>query len=182
MINIECPSCHKKYSIPPEKVQNLTKVKLKCKSCNHSFVFDIPGDIKKVTAINNNKIASGIDDATMIGVRFSKEGDTSPYFFPEDCEMSLTYRVDNQEVKKILKKRLTVIGRIEGDIVIDDPLISRKHAAIEVKSSTMVELKDLASKNGTLHNDMKVTAVMLQSGDNIIIGSMKFVYSNEIKF
>ena len=76
---------------------------------------------------------------------------------------------------------MTIIGRTEGDIIINDPLIPRKHASIEIKSPTMVEPRDLASTNGIFHNDMKISSVYLKSGDEIKLGSTVIHVSSDIK-
>jgi pSer/pThr/pTyr-binding forkhead associated (FHA) protein len=42
-----------------------------------------------------------------------------------------------------------VIGREEGDVIINDPETSRKHARIEIHSDGSAWLTDLDSTNGT---------------------------------
>lgn len=66
---------------------------------------------------------------------------------------------------------VTVVGR--GDrcqIVIDDPLISRRHACFVVDAQSVM-LKDLGSMNGVLVNGMKVDGTcVLAPGDRITLG------------
>jgi len=66
-----------------------------------------------------------------------------------------------------------VIGRTpECDITIDNPAISRKHAAIEYKEEGYL-LTDLGSSNGTFLNGEKITApTILKPGD--VVGLAKF--------
>lgn len=178
MLSIECPQCRKKYSIDPVKYPDKKSLKLKCAKCGHSFLFELPPNNPFPEEKDGTKWAN---DTTMVGVDFSKEGNTQSYFFPDDCEISLTYRgEEGKEVTTILKQRITVIGRKEGDIIINDPLVSKKHAIIDVKGSSVVELKDLASRNGTFHNDMQISTVFLQSGDIIKVGTTAIHYSNKI--
>ena len=65
----------------------------------------------------------------------------------------------------------TIIGRdADATIVLDDDLVSRRHAMIEVSGGQAV-LRDLDSRNGTFLNNQRVTeAVVLQNGDRIGIG------------
>jgi pSer/pThr/pTyr-binding forkhead associated (FHA) protein len=50
---------------------------------------------------------------------------------------------------RVLELPQTVIGREEGDVVINDPEISRRHARIDIHPDGTVWLSDLGSTNGT---------------------------------
>ena len=64
---------------------------------------------------------------------------------------------------------LLVVGR-QGDFVVDDPLLSRRHYAIQMDGDYLIE--DLASTNATFLNSRRVTEkTQLQYGDRIVIGS-----------
>lgn len=66
----------------------------------------------------------------------------------------------------------SVIGR-EGDIVIQDPTVSRKHAQI-TKQNNSVLIKDLGSSNGTYINGMKIEDEReLHSGDTVQFGTVR---------
>lgn len=73
----------------------------------------------------------------------------------------------------------TILGRTKGDIIFEDPKISRKHCLIEVLGSGVYYLKDLASSNGTFLNHSPVTVSKLEPGDLIRIGdtTLKFYIS-----
>lgn len=186
LIKIDCPSCHTKYNISPHKLPKQGNIKLNCKKCGTSFNFDVPDEIKKRAgediSASKNTGDEEIANKTIIGQPFSCGGDIVPDSLPKDCKIILTYKIKDEEVEKVIDQRLTIIGRTEGDIIINDPLISRKHASIEIKSPTMVELRDLASTNGIFHNGMKVSSVYLQSGDEIKIGSKMIHFTSDIKF
>ena len=185
-VKIDCPSCHTKYNISTDKLPKQGKVKLTCKKCGTSFGFS-PSEAEKKepdNKISTPEKASNKDsmDQTMIGQAFAEEEDVSTDSFLKECEVSLTYEAEGREEKRVLDSRMTIIGRTEGDIIVDDPLISRKHASIEIKSQSMIELKDLASTNGTFHNGMKITSVLLQSGDDIKIGSTTLHFNSQVQF
>ena len=71
--------------------------------------------------------------------------------------------------------RLVTLGRKEDNIVIlNDPYASGYHAKVYVKN-TDYYVEDLKSTNGTLLNEERVEGrVMLESGDEIRIGSTLF--------
>lgn len=74
------------------------------------------------------------------------------------------------EIVKINKSRF-IIGRTDGDLLIDDFHISKKHASIEIWSRDQMFIKDLESKNGTFLNNILVTRTRLKDGDIIKIGT-----------
>ncbi len=67
--------------------------------------------------------------------------------------------------------RMTVVGREEGEFRIPDPQISRRHASLEVIDADTIILRDLASTNGTYHNDRLIAFCRVTDGDEIRLGS-----------
>jgi pSer/pThr/pTyr-binding forkhead associated (FHA) protein len=64
------------------------------------------------------------------------------------------------------------VGRFEGvEIVLDNPLVSRRHATITVTNDG-VTVRDLDSTNGTFVNGERVTAADLQAGDRVSFGGV----------
>ncbi|HEU4400514.1 MAG TPA: FHA domain-containing protein [Candidatus Polarisedimenticolia bacterium] len=63
------------------------------------------------------------------------------------------------------------IGRKECDIVLNDEKVSRKHASIVVISGEQYAVTDLASRNGTFVNGVRLTRRNLQHNDLIRIGN-----------
>ena len=70
-----------------------------------------------------------------------------------------------------VRRSRSVIGRGEGEIRIDDPLVSRRHAVVEVFGEGTILLTDLASTNGTYHDGRLIDRCKLHDGDEIRIGS-----------
>jgi pSer/pThr/pTyr-binding forkhead associated (FHA) protein len=54
---------------------------------------------------------------------------------------------------RVLTSAVTIIGREEGDVIINDPETSRRHARIEIHGDGSAWLSDLGSTNGTVTND-----------------------------
>lgn len=62
-----------------------------------------------------------------------------------------------------------VLGRKDADIIINDPMVSKRHAAIQCVNGRLV-LIDLHSTNGTTLNGEPVTQRELKQGDRIGLG------------
>lgn len=69
------------------------------------------------------------------------------------------------------------IGRRQGEISLNDPEVSRRHAYIEVFGADMVFLRDVTSTNGTYHNGRRIQVSRLRPGDTIGCGKtvMRFL-------
>lgn len=69
-----------------------------------------------------------------------------------------------------------LLGRSSScHVVLDDPLVSRRHAKLEVDSDG-VQVEDLGSVNGVLINSRRVHGVsFLRDGDRLQIGRLEFV-------
>jgi pSer/pThr/pTyr-binding forkhead associated (FHA) protein len=68
----------------------------------------------------------------------------------------------------ILKPR-TVIGRVHGDILLQDPLCSTTHAELLLEGTTL-RIRDLGSTNGTSQDGKPVTDMIWLPGTKIQIG------------
>lgn len=68
----------------------------------------------------------------------------------------------------ILKPR-TVIGRVNGDILLQDPLCSTTHAELLLEGTTL-RIRDLGSTNGTSQDGKPVTDMIWLPGTKIQIG------------
>jgi FHA domain len=63
------------------------------------------------------------------------------------------------------------IGRTECDIVLEDEKVSRKHASIVIIREAQYAVNDLASRNGTFVNGIRLTRRNLQHNDLVRIGN-----------
>lgn len=70
----------------------------------------------------------------------------------------------------------TTIGRIAANtIVLNDPLVTRRHASVTVREGTVL-LRDLGSANGTWVNGERIGGTReLRDGDSLRIGQTQFV-------
>ena len=62
-----------------------------------------------------------------------------------------------------------LIGRSNGDVNLNDGMISRVHCALEISAEGIV-LKDLESTNGTFVDGQKITTATLTDGSTFRVG------------
>ncbi len=73
----------------------------------------------------------------------------------------------------VLDGRPLTIGRAaDADVVVNDPLVSRRHARLAPRSGRLV-LTDLGSTNGTIVNGQAVRESVVGPGDRIQLGSSR---------
>ncbi len=63
------------------------------------------------------------------------------------------------------------VGRRDCDIILDDEKISRKHASIIIVRADQYAVTDLASRNGTFVNGIRLTRRNIQHNDLIRVGN-----------
>ena len=67
-----------------------------------------------------------------------------------------------------------IIGRENADLTVDDPEVSRRHAAVRLKAGQL-EIEDLGSANGTFVNGSRIEApVEVGGGAKIRVGQTEF--------
>jgi len=79
----------------------------------------------------------------------------------------------------VLTQEVMVLGRHEQcDIVIADPLVSRRHSQITCDGS-YCSIEDLGSTNGTFVNDQRLTQPrVLRSGDRVRVADSVLVFND----
>jgi len=85
---------------------------------------------------------------------------------------SLSLKIlEGQEVGRVfeVKKDKVLIGRLNSDLVLSDPSVSRQHAAIEQRENEFLFL-DLKSRNGSFINGKRTESKVLIEKDSIKIG------------
>jgi pSer/pThr/pTyr-binding forkhead associated (FHA) protein len=77
----------------------------------------------------------------------------------------------------VLEPGQYIIGRSPtSDVVVDDPLVSRRHARL-LANDTTVLIEDLRSDNGVFVNEERVRrSVRLEDGDRILVGHQELVF------
>ena len=100
--------------------------------------------------------------------------------------MLLQQKPDGAGIKLVIAKQRITIGRDpSNDISIDDDLVSKEHAVLEVALSPTDDskleyyLQDLDSTNHTYVNDDRISLFRLRNGDIIRIGMSNFRFVDE---
>jgi ABC transport system ATP-binding/permease protein len=110
------------------------------------------------------------------------DGDT----FSLDQALTLKYAIlaapaSTAQVESISLRNRTRIGfgrDPRNDVVLDHPVVSRFHAALEWQAGTWL-IKDLNSSNGTFVNERAMQQCLLQPGDMLHIGPYEFQLTPE---
>lgn len=74
-----------------------------------------------------------------------------------------------------LGESLLLGSSAECDVQLDEPGVAPRHAEISLVGGNSLLLKDLGSESGTLLNGETVTETMLGSGDEIRIGTCRWM-------
>jgi len=98
-------------------------------------------------------------------------GGNAPQAMPGRISHGHTVLPDNRPMGQVL-----TIGRTRAnDVVLDDPLVSRQHATLELGRPAV--LRDLNSFNGTFVNGQRLQgAIQLNPGDEVIFGNQTFMW------
>jgi len=76
---------------------------------------------------------------------------------------------------RITKERVFLGRDPSSDLIVDDELVSKQHAAIYFKNGEFI-LDDLNSKNGTYLNEELVERAKLKDGDVIKVGNREYLF------
>jgi len=80
-----------------------------------------------------------------------------------------------RRIFRLQSDRVAIGRRLDNDLVIEDPRVSRRHALIQA-SGGQFSIQDLRSKAGTLVNGRSVRSVALHPGDVIRLAETELVY------
>lgn len=81
---------------------------------------------------------------------------------------------------RIVPGSVRTIGRATGaDFIIDAALVSRVHCRLTSLPDGGLEVRDLASTNGTFLNGKRVAASRLADGDRLRVGRVELLVSEE---
>ena len=155
---VVCPNCSARFQYGDERFQGVRAKRFKCPKCGHVFEVLNPLDPSAPPALlpppaplraplppqkPTETTARKDRDAMLAGAGL--EGG-----LPQGMRFSLAFLTGpHASTVRVLDQQVTVIGREEGDVVINDPETSRRHARIDIHSDGTVWLSDLASTNGT---------------------------------
>lgn len=165
-MDIQCPQCQARYRLEEKQLGGQAQVRVRCKKCQTMFTVEASaGPAAGAPAA----VASGKPEATMK----SKAGSRLPE--GKVVALSVTQGPLKGKIFHVTKPRV-VLGRSEADILVNDPEVSRKHCALEVRGSTVL-LVDLGSVNGTFVDDRKVETCELEHLGEFRIGATTLMFT-----
>ena len=163
---VTCGSCNKKYKLTDEHFQGKDKISIRCPSCKGvieavreaSKSTGGPTTVQKISKLESTNPEGDVPDPENLAM-------------PDGKRVSLAILAGKDAGTVIpLEKTVVVIGRVDSDVVLNDPEISRRHAQVELKGIQIV-LRDLKSTNGTYVNEQRITSTVLENQSEFRIGS-----------
>jgi predicted Zn finger-like uncharacterized protein len=182
---IECDRCYARYRYDENRFEGRSSKKVRCTKCLAVFeIYNTPAFEAQPPLPTDADLASpdwkpGEDTGRSKDTSTAKRRAVTPadrrrnpseLKLPADSKLSLAVIAgpDSGKIFPIGKPRV-VIGRQGADINVEDPEISRAHAAIEV-AGERVTLVDLGSTNGTYIGEEQVAEVALENQAEFTVG------------
>jgi predicted Zn finger-like uncharacterized protein len=178
---VECDQCHAKYHYDDARFAGKPSKKLRCSRCQTIFevfntrAYEAQPAVKTPLQPDETRIRKSgetpREEAAKAGPRTEERrkaaGDLK---LPSQMKLSLAVIAGPDAGKMFqIEKPRVVIGREEADLVLDDPEISRQHAALEVRGE-QVSLLDLGSTNGTLVGEEQISEVVIENQGEFTVG------------
>ncbi len=179
---IECDHCSARYKYDEARFEGKASKKVRCTKCQAIFeVFNTgafesqpsglspPGSEETVHRLSEKgrEIPEPTTRKSLVGAarRLSSE-----LKMPAEAKLSLAV-IAGPEAGKIfpIEKPRVVIGRHDADINVDDPEVSRQHAALEI-SGEKVTLVDLESTNGTFVAEQLIKEAPIENQGEFTVG------------
>ena len=158
---VVCSSCSRRYNLDASRLGGRTEATVRCPNCKTSM------EVKVGPPAGDQTTRLDADASLLPAHAKVPEGGLS---MPAGMRVSLAI-LQGKGAGTIFKveRPATVIGRVESDINLDDPEVSRQHARLEIQGFRVV-LRDLGSTNGIFVNEIKVAEVELQDRSEFRVG------------
>jgi hypothetical protein len=153
---VVCPSCSARFQYPDSRFQGATSKRFQCPKCAAMFEvmnpFTAEAPLTPIEALAPKPVEAPKPTETTSRQReamlASVLGESA---MPPGIRYSLAFLTGPQaSTVRALTAPVTTLGREEGDVIINDPETSRRHARIEIHSDGTAWLTDLGSTNGTV--------------------------------
>jgi predicted Zn finger-like uncharacterized protein len=180
---IECDRCYARYRYDEGRFEGRSSKKVRCTKCLAVFeIYNTPAFEAQPPVPSDADLAApdwkpgedtgrGKDTSRKKVVSTAERRRSAAELkLPVDSKLSLAVisGPDSGKIFEIAKPRV-VIGRQGADINVDDPEISRAHAAVEV-AGEHVTLVDLGSTNGTYIGEDQVNEAPLENQAEFTVG------------
>ena len=178
---VECDHCHAKYHYDEDRFAGKPSKKLRCSRCQTIFevsntrAYEAQPAVRTPLQPDETRIRKSGDapregagkDRPQTEERRKAAGELK---LPSQTKLSLAVIAGPDAGKMFqIEKPRVVIGREDVDLVLEDPEISRHHAALEVRGD-QVSLLDLGSTNGTLVGEEPISEVVIENQSEFTVG------------
>ncbi|TNF29999.1 MAG: FHA domain-containing protein [Deltaproteobacteria bacterium] len=105
----------------------------------------------------------------------------APDLAPEMVRLTLTRNEGELPVEVMIPGTVTVLGRMEGDVLVDDDSVSSRHLEIENFGPGLRWVRDLGSTNGSALNGEPLDGRRreLKDGDVLTLGLVKIAVTDD---
>ncbi len=113
-------------------------------------------------------------DSSQVELPSEDTAPVDPVRIPEDAFVI----VDGVKVIPLTQPLIRIGRRLENNLVLDDPRVSRTHAELRAINGRYV-LFDLNSTGGTFVNGLRITQSVVYPGDVISLAGVNLVYGQK---
>lgn len=161
-----CTHCGTKHILDDRQIGGFLRVKFRCTACNKTVQVETAHDSDRTSISFARADAVPFVEPTTVS-------DQRGLALPPDRVLTLkVLEGKSRGVAYTLARPRIIIGRLDADLAVDDPEVSRWHCAVEVSGST-VRLRDLDSRNGIYIGNEMVRDADLQHLSEFRIGSTR---------
>lgn len=172
---VECDRCYTRYRYEDSRFEGKASKRVRCTKCLAIFeIFNTPAfeaQPSRLAPLKPEETVARLSDNPSTRQRSQPARRAAEELkLPEDAKLSLAV-IAGPEAGRIfpIAKPRVVIGRHDADINVDDPEISRQHAAVEV-AGEHVTVVDLGSTNGTFVGEGPVSEALLENQGEFTVG------------
>jgi len=174
--SLTCPGCGALVRLEEKASKKTGKLIYYCRPCltRYGFAPSDPGDLPPLAASGSETVRLRVPRLRKSVPTLLEELVDPSERDPIPSGVCLTLDlVEGPDKGRSVKMEWTraVVGRLQADIHIEDPSLSRRHALIEIYDAETVLLKDLSSTNGTYQNGRLIDHCKLADGDELRLGS-----------
>jgi ribosomal protein S27E len=160
-----CPHCGHVQTVNEESFNGREVMQVACGSCGKEFQIWNPG----LGRLDADTTRHAVESITS---EITDDGRTLRLPAGKTVSIKVLQGEDKGTVYPVLKPRVT-LGRTNADIIVNDPLSSRIHCALEFTEDAVL-LRDLGSTNGTLVDNHLIHLAEITDGSTFRIGTHIF--------
>jgi predicted Zn finger-like uncharacterized protein len=189
---IQCLHCQTNYRLEEKPVGDRHNLQFRCNQCGKNFSIVLPQlsgpnmparsiPVQQHDEFNRRLRTVTAPPSSQDSLKATMIRSNSRPWLDQNKVISLVV-LDGPlkgQVFPVTKPKL-LLGRSDGDIILEDPEISRKHCAIEVHGTSAV-LADLGSTNGTFVDDERIDTHQLLHMSEFRLGSTVVMFSARAK-